>query len=91
MKSKIPATEADDDELDTEMIGLDRIAMLIQAKFAGRGLTRLVEGILQAQGYTNYRRPEEADGGIDRSGFMGSITVGLFAQIHTHHYASQTI
>jgi restriction system protein len=81
VKSKAPAAEADDDELDTEMIdleqeGLDRIAMMIQAKFAGHGLTRLVEGILKAQGYTTYLSPEGADGGADILAGMGALGFG---------------
>jgi restriction system protein len=82
VKSKAPAAEPDEeDELDTEMIdleqeGLDRIATLIQAKFAGHGLTRLVEGILQAQGYTTYRSPEGADGGADILAGMGTLGFG---------------
>jgi restriction system protein len=82
VKTKAPAAEADEeDELDTEMIdleqeGLDRIAMMIEAKFAGHGLTRLVEGILKAQGYTTYRSPEGADGGADILAGMGTLGFG---------------
>lgn len=81
VKSKTPAAEASDDELDSEMIdleqeGLDRIATLIQAKFSGHALTRLVEGILQAQGYTTYRSPEGADGGADILAGMGALGFG---------------
>ena len=57
------------DELaeDTDLAELadDQIAQLIAARFKGHGLTRLVEGILKAQGYTTYRSPEGADGGAD--------------------------
>jgi len=75
------AAETEDEELDTEKIdleqeGLDRIAMLIQAKFAGHNLTRLVEGLLQAQGYTTYRSPEGADGGADILAGMGALGFG---------------
>lgn len=59
-----------DDELavsDTNLEDLahDQIAALISARFKGHQLTRLVEGILKAQGYTTYRSPEGADGGAD--------------------------
>lgn len=59
-----------DDELavsDTnlEELAHDQIAALISARFKGHQLTRLVEGILKAQGYTTYRSPEGADGGSD--------------------------
>ena len=81
VKSKAAAAEIEDEDLDTEKIdleqeGLDRIAMLIQAKFAGHNLTRLVEGLLQAQGYTTYRSPEGADGGADILAGMGALGFG---------------
>jgi restriction system protein len=38
---------------------------LIAARFKGHDLTRLVEGLLKAQGYTTYRSPAGADGGAD--------------------------
>jgi len=71
----------DQEDLNSEMIdleqeGLDRIASLIQAQFAGHGLTRLVEGILKAQGYTTYRSPEGADGGADILAGMGTLGFG---------------
>jgi restriction system protein len=50
---------------DLEELGRDQIAKLISAKFKGHNLTRLVEAILKAQGYTTYRSPEGADGGAD--------------------------
>lgn len=52
-------------QFDIEDDARDRIASLIQAKFAGHGLTRLVDAILRAQGYTTYVSPEGADGGVD--------------------------
>lgn len=61
---------ASDDELavsatNLEDLAHDQIAALISARFKGHQLTRLVEGILKAQGYTTYRSPEGADGGAD--------------------------
>ena len=50
---------------DLEELARDQIARAIEAKFKGHDLTRLVEAILQAQGYTTYRSPEGADGGAD--------------------------
>jgi restriction system protein len=52
-------------QLDIEDTARDQIANLIQARFAGHGLTRLVDAILRAQGYTTYVSPEGADGGVD--------------------------
>ena len=53
------------DNTDLEEAARDQIAQLIVARFKGHGLTRLVEAILKAQGYTTYRSPEGADGGAD--------------------------
>jgi len=50
---------------DLEELARDQIARAIEAKFKGHDLTRLVEAVLQAQGYTTYRSPEGADGGAD--------------------------
>jgi len=50
---------------DLEELARDQIAQLIAARFKGHDLTRLVEAILNAQGYTTYRSPEGADGGVD--------------------------
>ncbi|MBA4421476.1 MAG: restriction endonuclease [Syntrophus sp. (in: bacteria)] len=64
-----PAVATDNDEHvaapDLEELSRDQIARVIEAKFKGHGLTRLVEAILTAQGYTTYRSPEGADGGAD--------------------------
>lgn len=82
LKSNGAAQETGDAEdlgtdlIDLEQEGLDRISMMIQAQFAGHGLTRLVEGILKAQGYTTYRSPEGADGGADILAGMGPLGFG---------------
>jgi restriction system protein len=55
----------DTDTIDLEEAGLDQIARVIEAKFKQHAFTRLIEGILKAQGYTTYRSPEGADGGAD--------------------------
>ncbi|MBR8460660.1 restriction endonuclease [Burkholderia dolosa] len=61
------ATTTDVEAADTDLdeLARDQIAALVSARFKGHGLTRLVEGILKAQGYTTYRSPEGADGGAD--------------------------
>jgi len=61
------ATKIDVEAADTDLVELarDQIAALVSSSFKGHGLTRLVEGILKAQGYTTYRSPEGADGGAD--------------------------
>lgn len=63
--SGAPATEESAEGVDLEELAHDQIAELIAARFKGHGLTRLVEAILKAQGYTTWRSPEGADGGAD--------------------------
>lgn len=68
--TKPPASDLDETneasaDTDLEEAAGDQIAQLIAARFKGHGLTRLVEAILKAQGYTTYRSPEGADGGAD--------------------------
>ncbi len=59
------ASREDTADSDLDELARDQIASLISARFKGHGLTRLIEGILKAQGYTTYRSPEGADGGAD--------------------------
>jgi len=68
--AKLPGEITDSDVAETEDADLeemarDQIARFIEARFKGHELTRLVEAILRAQGYTTYRSPEGADGGVD--------------------------
>jgi restriction system protein len=60
---------------DLEVQGRDQIARLISARFKKHNLTRLVEALLRAQGYTTYRSPEGADGGVDI--LAGSAPLGF--------------
>lgn len=60
-------------DTDIEELARDQIAQLIGARFKGHGLTRLIEGILKAQGYTTYRSPEGADGGADILAGTGAL------------------
>ena len=64
-KAAAPITDDAAEDTDLEELARDQIAQLISARFKGHGLTRLVEAILNAQGYTTYRSPEGADGGAD--------------------------
>ncbi|MCQ8115831.1 restriction endonuclease [Methylomonas rosea] len=54
----------------------DQIARLVDARFKGHDLTRLVEAILKAQGYTTYRSPQGADGGADILAGAGPLGFG---------------
>ncbi|MGI9279452.1 MAG: restriction endonuclease [Endozoicomonas sp.] len=71
IKSAAPATDSDDDASDEnadtnlEELAHAQIVKLIEAKFKGHSLTRLVTAILEAQGYTCWQSPEGADGGAD--------------------------
>lgn len=64
------------EDTDLEEAARDQIALLIAARFKGHGLTRLVEAILKAQGYTTYRSPEGADGGADILAGAGPLGFG---------------
>src|SRR5262249_11185387 len=66
----LESPSATDDEeqpgpIDLEQLARDQVAQLLIHRFKGHGLARLVEAVLQAQGYTTYRSPEGPDKGID--------------------------
>jgi restriction system protein len=63
--AKTPVTDDTAEGTDLEELARDQIARIITARFKGHDLTRLVETILNAQGYSTYRSPEGADGGVD--------------------------
>lgn len=83
--SQAESSEADGGRaVDLEAAGRDQIARLIMARFKGHGLTRLVEAILKAQGYTTYRSPEGPDGGADilaGAGPMGFSSPKLVVEV----------
>lgn len=68
--------EGPDGDGDLQERADDGIAKLIMSKFKGHGLTRLVEAILQSQGYTTWRSPEGADGGADILAGAGPLGFG---------------
>ena len=53
------------DYSDLEQVARDQLAKLILAKFQGHGMARLVNAILEAQGYVTFLSPEGPDKGID--------------------------
>jgi restriction system protein len=59
-----------------EDLARDQIAQLISSRFKGHNLTRLVEAILRAQGYTTYLSPEGPDGGADILAGAGPLGFG---------------
>jgi len=75
-KATAPVTDEAAEDTDLEELARDQIAQLIAARFKGHGLTRLVEAILKAQGYTTYRSPEGGDGGADILAGAGPLGFG---------------
>ncbi len=80
MADVVTSTPVEPDEesvqIDLEERSRDEIARLIISRFKGYDLARLVEGILQAQGYTTYRLPEGPDGGADILAGAGPLGFG---------------
>lgn len=76
IKSSSTISDEEAQDTDLEDRAQDQIAQLIAARFKGHGLTRLVEAILKAQGYTTYRSPEGADGGADILAGAGPLGFG---------------
>lgn len=74
----IASSEVTTESVDTDLeeVARDQIAGLIVAKFKEHSLTRLVERILNAEGYVTYRSPEGADGGIDILAGSGALGFG---------------
>lgn len=63
----VTGAEGGEEELlvDLEEQAFDQIRGLIESRFKGHELTRLVEAILNVEGYRTYRSPEGPDGGVD--------------------------
>lgn len=60
-------------EVDLEQLARDAIAKLIEQKFKGHAMARLVEAILQAQGFATFRSPEGPDKGVDILAAAGAL------------------
>jgi restriction system protein len=75
-KPTAPITDEPPHDTNLEDLAHDQIAQLIAARFKGHGLTRLVEALLKAQGYTTYRSPEGADAGADILAGAGPLGFG---------------
>lgn len=65
-----------EEDTDLEELARGQIAKLISRKFRGHDLERLVEALLQAQGYTTYRSPVGADKGVDILAAPGPLGFG---------------
>lgn len=73
-------------EIDLEQYANDSIAKFLIRKFKGHGMTKIVEAILQAKGYTTYRSPEGPDKGVDILASPGPLGFGspkLCVQVKT--------
>ena len=86
IKSNVVSDDAADDTSETnlEELAKAQITRLIEAKFKGHELTRLVAAILKAQGYSTWQSPEGADGGADilaGSGPMGFGEQGICVEV----------
>jgi restriction system protein len=70
--------------IDVVEVADEQILALISQKFKGHALARLVEAVLQAQGYFTERSEPGADGGVDiqaRKGSFGFDGPGLCVQV----------
>lgn len=74
------------DLVDLEQLSKDEIAKFIIRKYKGHGMARLIEAILQAQGYITYRSPDGPDQGIDilaAPGLLGFGSPRICVQVKT--------
>lgn len=82
-----PGTGEDEGEtavLDVEQIARDQVLDFINRKFKGHNLARLVEALLEAQGYITRRSEPGPDGGVDilaGAGSMGFDSPRLCVQV----------
>jgi restriction system protein len=72
-QNDLPGADDAAAQVDLQEYGRDQITAYISQKFKGHAMARLLEGILRAQGYTVYRSPEGADGGIDLLAGQGAL------------------
>lgn len=86
--SKAEAEQEAADEFDLEETGRDQIVDLIQRRFKGHGLGRLVDAVLRAQGLATRVSPPGPDGGVDivaGGGPMGLETPRLVVQVKSQY------
>ncbi|NWJ56972.1 restriction endonuclease [Marine Group I thaumarchaeote] len=68
--------ETETSELDLEQYSKDQITKFLEQKFAGHDLSRLINEILKAQGYSTKLSPAGPDGGVDVLAGFGSLGFG---------------
>jgi len=66
------AVEAEE-SIDLERLGRDQIARLVNRRFKGHEMARLVEEILKAMGYTTFRSGPGPDRGVDILASAGAL------------------
>ena len=71
-KADTVSIEAEED-FNVERFAKDQIIKVIDRKFKGHDFAKLVEQILQAQGYTTQLSPPGADGGLDILAASGTL------------------
>jgi len=76
IKTGSPENDEIDRKTNLEELAHDQIAQLIASRFKGHNLTRLIDAILKAQGYTTWRSPEGTDGGADILAGAGPLGFG---------------
>lgn len=79
--SKIKLTANDQDQqqelsIDLDLVAKDQIAKFLLRKFKGHGMAKIINSILQAQGYTTYISPEGPDKGVDILAAPGPMGFG---------------
>lgn len=69
-------TDEPDALVDLEEQAYDQMRLLIESRFKGHDLARLVEAILNSQGFQTHRSPPGPDGGVDILASSGSMGFG---------------
>ena len=74
-KTKHPPPTEDQAEAVPDLVQMahDQIVARIQSRFSGHGLTRLVDAVLQVEGWVTKVSPPGPDGGVDILGGRGSL------------------
>lgn len=71
-----PIIDDNGEEIDIEQVSRDHILEYIKQKFKGHDLARLVDAVLQCQGYTTKVSPPGPDGGVDILAGTGAMGFG---------------
>jgi restriction system protein len=72
-KPEEPGTDTDEALLDVEQMAQDQILSYMESRFKGHALARLVNAVLQAEGYVTQLSTPGPDGGADILARRGSL------------------